>query len=113
MAAVAVTVLTGGCGSSGTTGDACADYWNTMTRYSTDAPEYKAMKVEEAKGSSKLEDARAAWFKAQGNAVRPIADEAKTPELKQALTNITDSYSRGHGDAQALAEVEMLCPQQP
>ncbi|MFG2045654.1 hypothetical protein [Dactylosporangium sp. NPDC048998] len=117
-AAVAATVLTGGCGSSDTTGDACADVRSTLTRYTTDAPEYKAMAAEVEKGYNGTSDpgevqaARDAYYKAFGSALRPIADEAKTPELKEAITNVADSYDRGHGDVQALDAILKQCQHQ-
>jgi hypothetical protein len=44
-----------------------------------------------------FEAARDAYYKAFGNALRPIAEEAKTPELKAAIMNVADAYSRGCG----------------
>jgi hypothetical protein len=118
---VGVVLLVGagfaaGCESAPkTTGDACADVRTTMQRYTTDAPEFKAMNDEIEKrykgaGDAKqLDETRAAYFKAFGQALRPIADEAKTPELKSAISQVADAYSGGNGDVNALQDVLKLC----
>ncbi|MGI5242184.1 hypothetical protein [Dactylosporangium sp. CA-139066] len=120
VVAVVAAALAGGCDSSSqTTGDACTDVRNTMTHYTTDAPEYKAMTDEVQKSykgtgdPGKLEAAKATYYKAFGNALRPIADEAKAPELKTAIAKVADAYSAGNGDVSALQDVVKLCPQQP
>jgi hypothetical protein len=116
---VAAATLTAGCGTPGNTDDACTDVRNTMTRYTTDAPEFRAMTPRWRSGTrapaiaGKLEAARGAYDKAFGNALRPIAGEAKTPELKAVITNVADAYSSGNGNTDALQEVVKRCPRQP
>jgi hypothetical protein len=103
-------------GASGRTGDACTDVRATMTYYTTDAPEFRAVVAEMEQGyqgtaePGKLEADRVAYHKAFSNALRPTADEATTRELTVAITNLADAV--GSGDPAASPEVMRLCPQQ-
>ncbi|MET7426037.1 hypothetical protein [Dactylosporangium sp. NPDC005555] len=116
---VMVAAFLVGCGSSNTTGDACAEVRKTLTYYLTDSPEIKAVTAEVEKGyygtgePGKLKSAKDAYNKALGNALRPIVDKAKTPELKAAIADAADAYSEGNDDVEALQAVYKLCPQQP
>ncbi|MFF5233317.1 hypothetical protein [Dactylosporangium sp. NPDC000521] len=113
--AAATVVLTGGCKSSDTTEETCAVARSTITHYTTDAPEYKAVNEQIEKAYNGTSDpgaakaAQAAYTTAFSNALRSVADDAEAPELKAAITAAADSYGAGKSDTKALQTILELC----
>ena len=87
-----------------------------MTRYTTDAPEYKAFTSAVEKQYSgtaqpgQYDKARAAYLAAYGNALRATANEATKPTVKTAITSAADAISKGASSAGALEALLKVCP---
>ncbi|MGI5174748.1 hypothetical protein ACQEVZ_00245 [Dactylosporangium sp. CA-152071] len=113
--AVVTVVLTGGCTSSNAADETCAKARSTIKHYTTDAPEFKAVteQIEKAYNGAvdpdAQEAAQAAYETAFSNALRSVADDAKEPELKAAITTAADAYSTGKPDVKNLQNILALC----
>ena len=119
---VAASLPSAGCGHAATapadnTVEVCRQVQGTITRYTTDAPEFVTVNASVQRGYKGTDDpadvraAFAAYFRAYGKALRPLAEKATRPELKTALTKLADAYGRGDADSNALSTVLSLCPQ--
>ena len=65
------------------------------------------------RGTVDQADYQAAWTtfnKAFGAQLKPLADKATKPELKAALTRMSDTYSSGQSDLPDIEDVGKLCP---
>lgn len=94
----------------------CADYLTTTEQFLKESPEGRAVSdamTREYKGNGDQADTQRAlttFNKAFGARLKPLADKATKPELKNALTKLSDAYSAGRSDVAAVKEVADVCP---
>ena len=115
--AIAATTITG-CSSTpqDNTTTVCAEYYAMTEQFLKESPEGRALTdaaERQYKGTIDKADYQAAvttFNKAFGARLKPLANEATKPELRNALTGLSDSYSSGESDVAGISNIAKICP---
>jgi hypothetical protein len=120
---IALTLSTvAGCSSApkpppDNTAAVCAEYLTTMEQFYSESPEGRALTDAVTRRHYKgtideadYQHAVTTFNRAFGVRLKPLADKATNPELKDALTELSDAYSAGRSGIAAVNAIAAICP---